>query len=129
VASVEFAHAERPVTVRVARGHEFMRRQHEERVRASQVIEAVYEAFLLLHVAGLCDEVNYHLRVHTGLEYRAVALVFPSQSGRVDEISVVGYCDLPAGIVCDEGLSVLDAARARRGIAHVPDRRGISKFR
>ena len=126
--AVELSEAEGADAAGVAYGDHFVGREDEERVGPAQAVEGVGEFVVGIGQAGIGECVHDYFCVHARLENCAMALIFRAEGRGVDEVAVVGYSELAAGIAGGEGLRVFDAAGAGGGVAYVADGCAVAKF-
>jgi len=74
---------------------------------------------------GKGHKMNDYFRIAGGTENRTIGFVFIPQHGGVDNVSVVCYSDLAAGVFTHNRLGVADIGGTGRGIPHMPDGNGV----
>ena len=121
---VALAEAERAEAVRVARGDELGGRHDDERIRPFELVHRgehrLFDGTGPDALAG--DHVGDDFGIRGRVEDAALVFKLGSQLRRVDEVAVVRKRHVAFEVVDDDGLRVLSSARARRAVAHVPDR-------
>src|SRR5262245_56537080 len=119
--AVDFAHAERAKSARVARGNDALGRGEEHREGAFVVLQRLDDRVDDVPLPGAGDPVQHDFGVGGRRKDRAFHLEPKSGLGRVGQISIVAERDLTEAAFDTERLSLVYADLARRRITHVAD--------
>ena len=122
VAPFEPAEHERPEAPRVARGHQRLARQEDQRERPHHLVEARRDRVLQPLAVAARVEVEDDLGVGGGLEDRARRLELLAEDGGVHQVAVVADGDRAAVALDEVGLRVRGHGVAGGRVAHVADR-------
>ena len=109
-----------PEAVGITDGDHLLVGEEQQRIGAFDPPQGADEPVEGQILMGEGDEVDDHLRVHGRLEDGPVILQLVPNDLCVGEVPVVGYREGAFRILDDKGLGVLEGARSRGRIPHVP---------
>ena len=132
IAVSQLADRKGPQTVFVTAGIDAVSRHHQKRERSFEHIERlddridtgpVVVAYLLF------DKMGEHFAVRSGLEKTALVLQVVAQQIRIDDISVVGQCEITRIMMEQKRLYILRSAASGRRVADMTDSHVTRKSR
>src|SRR5215510_10425244 len=124
---VEFAHAERAKSARVAHGYDALGRGEKHREGALVVLQRLDDRVDDVPFAGAGDPVQHDFGVRGRREDRALQFESISGLGRVRQIAIVAERDLAEAAFDQERLRLVDADLPGSRITHMADGRALGQ--